>query len=135
MSLATAIVDNLVFVAAYALLGRIAVAQGVGRAVAIAFNYGTARRAVFLSRARHSETLPRFLALVVVNGFVSYAVLMYLHTRFGVSVIASKLIAEGLLFCANFALQRDFVFTRRTVNAARATDWDQYYRSVSLLPS
>jgi glycosyltransferase involved in cell wall biosynthesis len=130
LSLATAVVDNLVFVAAYALLGRVAFAQGIGRVVAIAFNYGTARRAVFLSRAKHSETLPRFLALVVVNGFVSYAVLMYLHTRFGMSVIASKLIAEGLLFCANFALQRDFVFTRKGVDSRGATDWDAYYRSV-----
>jgi putative flippase GtrA len=131
LSLATAIVDNVVFVAAYALLGRIGVAQGIGRAFAIVFNYSTARRAVFLSRAKHSETLPRFLALVIVNGFVSYAVLMYLHTRFGTTVIASKLIAEGLLFCANFALQRDFVFTRRNEGSStHVTDWDQYYRSV-----
>ena len=130
LSVATAVVDNLVFIAAYALLGRVAVAQAVGRVVAVAFNYGTARRAVFLSRAKHSETLPRFLLLVVLNGFVSYAVLMYLHTRFGLTIIASKLIAEGMLFCANFALQRDFVFTRKTVEPQRSTDWDQYYRSV-----
>ncbi|HYP06118.1 MAG TPA: bifunctional glycosyltransferase family 2/GtrA family protein, partial [Bryobacteraceae bacterium] len=102
LSLATAVVDNLVFIVAYAFLERVAVAQAIGRAVAVCFNYTSARRAVFLSRARHSETLPKFLALVIANGFVSYAVLTYLHSRFGLSVIASKLIAEGLLFCANF---------------------------------
>jgi glycosyltransferase involved in cell wall biosynthesis len=122
LSLATAVVDNVVFMAAFAAIGRVAFAQAVGRMVAVAFNYGTARRAVFLSRAKHRDTLPRYITLVVVNGFVSYAVLMYIHTRFGVSIIASKMFAEGLLFCANFALQRDFVFTRRTGDAHRVPD-------------
>jgi glycosyltransferase involved in cell wall biosynthesis len=129
LSLATAIVDNIVFAVAFAAAGKIGLAQIVGRLVAMLFNYGMARRAVFLSRAPHQQTLPRYALLVLVNGFVSYALLTFLNTRFGMDVITSKISAELLLFCANFALQRDFVFTRKREPEARATDWDSYYRS------
>jgi glycosyltransferase involved in cell wall biosynthesis len=129
LSLATALVDNVVFIVAFAMAGKIGLAQIVGRLVAMLFNYGMARRAVFLSRAPHHQTLPRYALLVLVNGFVSYALLTFLHTRFGMDVITSKISAELLLFCANFALQRDFVFTRKREPEAQATDWDSYYRS------
>ena len=129
LSLATAVVDNVVFVAAFAVAGKIGLAQVAGRLVAMLFNYGMARRAVFLSRAPHHQTLPRYALLVLLNGFVSYALLTFLHTRFGLDVITSKISAELLLFCANFALQRDFVFTRKREQGFKATDWDSYYRS------
>jgi putative flippase GtrA len=129
LSLATAIVDNLVFVLAFAIAGSIGLAQVAGRLVAMLFNYGMARKAVFLSRAPHRHTLPRYALLVLLNGFVSYALLTFLHTRFGMDVITSKISAELLLFCANFALQRDFVFTRKREADPQATDWDSYYRS------
>jgi hypothetical protein len=38
------------------------------------------------------------------------------------------MLAETLLFVANFLLQRDFVFTRRQNNSP-TTDWNQYYAS------
>ena len=117
LSLATAVVDNVVFLAAFSVAGSIGLAQVSGRLVAMFFNYGMARRAVFLSRAPHRQTLPRYALLVLVNGFVSYALLTFLNTRFGMDVIGSKISAELLLFCANFALQRDFVFTRKREQA------------------
>src|SRR4029079_1390953 len=58
-----------------------------------------------------------------------YALLTFLHTRFGIDVIGSKVSAELMLFCANFALQRDFVFTLKRQQETQATDWDSYYRS------
>ena len=130
LSLATAVVDNVVFLAAFSVAGSIGLAQVSGRLVAMFFNYGMARRAVFLSRAPHRQTLPRYALLVLVNGFVSYALLTFLNTRFGMDVIGSKISAELLLFCANFALQRDFVFTRKREQVISATDWDSYYRSL-----
>ena len=90
--------------------GRIGFAQIVGRLVAMLFNYGMARRAVFLSRAPHHQTLPRYALLVLVNGFVSYALLTFLHTRFGMDVITSKISAELLLFCAEFRSAARFRF-------------------------
>jgi putative flippase GtrA len=54
-----------------------------------------------------------FAGLAVASSLVSYALLMFIHKAFEVSVIPAKLMAEGLLFIAGFMAQRDFVFTRR----------------------
>jgi putative flippase GtrA len=113
LSLMTAVIDNIIFLLAFASFGQIALAQAAGRLVAVLFNYGAARRAVFLSRAPHRDTLWRYLLLVTVNGIAAYAGITYLHTRFGWKVLTSKICVEAGLFVVNFALQRDFVFTRR----------------------
>jgi SAM-dependent methyltransferase len=56
---------------------------------------------------------------------------MFLHQKFGAGIVASKVAAELALFCVSFALQRDFVFTRRRREETPiATDWDSYYHSV-----
>ncbi|MGH9629643.1 MAG: glycosyltransferase, partial [Bryobacteraceae bacterium] len=130
LSALTSVLDNAIFAAAFALGGSVAGAQFIARAIAMVFNYLCARRAVFLSRDSHRHSLPRYVLLVLVNGLLSYALLTFLHSRLGTGVVASKVIAELTLFCASFALQRDFVFTRRRRETASATDWDSYYRSV-----
>ncbi|MDX2150138.1 MAG: bifunctional glycosyltransferase family 2/GtrA family protein [Bryobacteraceae bacterium] len=122
ISLLTALVDNAVFYAAWRSTGDVLQSQVTGRAVAIAFNYLAARRAVFLSREPHTSTLPRYLLLVLLSGTVSYALIRSLEPATG--VVAGKLLAETTLFLVNFLVQRDVVFTKR----GRATDWDEYYR-------
>jgi hypothetical protein len=52
----------------------------------------------------------KYVALVVCNGLLSYAQFSFASSSDS-SAITAKLIAEGLLFLANFAIQRDFVFT------------------------
>ena len=59
------------------------------------------------------EALIPYLLLVAAMGLVSYSMIQFLHSRLGVSVIAAKLMAEGLLFLGNFAIQRDFIFSKR----------------------
>ena len=39
------------------------------------FNYSAARKAVFLSEERHVSTLPKYVALVALNGMISYALI------------------------------------------------------------
>jgi glycosyltransferase involved in cell wall biosynthesis/SAM-dependent methyltransferase len=129
LALLTAALDNLVFAGAFALTGSIGRSQLAGRAVAMVFNYLGARRAVFHSKQRHAAVLPKYVLVVALNGLISYALIQWLHTRFGAPAMAAKLAAEGLLFLINFAIQRDFVFTRRRESPA-ATDWDEYYTSV-----
>ena len=129
LSLATAVVDNAVFYAAWRAGGGVLASQVGGRAVAACFNYFLARRAVFLSRDSHASTLPRYLLLVACSGAVSYALIGFIDSTFAMGVIWAKLAAEGLLFLASFAIQRDFVFTRKTQATSAATDWDRYYKS------
>ncbi len=130
VSLITAALDNAVFLAAFYLSGNIWKSQAAGRVAAVGFNYLGARRAVFLSRESHSHTLSKYLLLVIANALISYQIIYMLIARFALSVPWAKLITESALFLANFTIQRDFVFTKRSSPSTQATDWDHYYQSV-----
>ena len=129
LSLCTAALDNAVFAIAFTQTHDIARSQIAGRLVAMVFNYWGARRTVFHSQQPHARVLPKYVALVALNGLVSYALIQFLHLTFGVHAVPAKLGAEALLFIANFAIQRDLVFTRRETTG-KATDWDRYYKNV-----
>ena len=113
LSLATAVLDNCVFVVTYQLTSAILTSQILARAAAVCFNYGLARRAVFLSDESHRTVFPKYLALVAVSGTLSYALIELLTATFGMRVFVAKLLAESIIFFVNFAIQRDFVFTRK----------------------
>ena len=130
VSFLTAVLDNAVFAATHISGGSIAQSQITARIVAMVFNYNGARSVVFHSRQGHGVVLPKYLLLVLCSGVLSYILIQFLHFRIGMSVMASKVSAEGVLFIANFAIQRDFVFTRREPDSPRTTDWDRYYISV-----
>jgi len=127
LSLCTAAVDNAVFAVAFRGTGNIARSMVAARLVAMTFNYLGVRRTVFHSQQPHSKVLPKYVALVALNGVVSYSLIQFLHGTFGIRAVPAKLFAESLLFIANFAIQRDLVFTRRG-KAGRATDWDRYHK-------
>ena len=117
LSLATALLDNVLFGIAYRAGLGIGAAQMVARTGAVLFNYNLARKAVFLSTERHNILLPRYLANVVLSGILSYTLIHYLVGHFGMHVFLSKAFAETLLFPVNFIIQRDIVFVRRTDRA------------------
>ena len=127
VSLCTAAIDNLVFVLAMALGGSIGQSLALARAVAMMFNFAGARGFVFHYKQWNAVLVPKYVAVVVGNGLVSYALIQFLGNSFGLATIPAKLLAESTLFLANFALQRDFVFTTR--ERAR-TAWDKYYAKV-----
>jgi putative flippase GtrA len=131
LSFLTAVLDNVIFAATYSATASIGESQIVARLVAMVFNYIGARRAVFHSQQSHAIVIPKYVLLVACNGILSYALIQFLHYRIGIGIVPSKLAAEGLLFIANFVIQRDIVFTKaRRVLPKRATDWDYYYTSV-----
>jgi putative flippase GtrA len=127
LSLATAVLDNVVFFAATRAGFMAAAAQLTARACAVMFNYPLARRAVFLSKEPHRSTLVRYLALVTASGFLSFELLRLFESWFGIGVLTAKILAESALFLVNFIVQRDFAFVRR--GQGDATDWDRYYRT------
>ena len=129
LSLLTALADNVVFYLAFQLTASIVQAQISGRAVAVLFNYAAVRSLVFHSRNPHRAVLPRYLLLVLGSGLLSYSLIQFLTSRFPIGVMAAKLLAEGLIFIANFTIQRDFIFTDRAARPA-ATNWDEYYKQV-----
>ena len=112
VALLTAALDCSVFAAAYWSGTSIHMAQTLARFVAMFFNYGAVRGAVFNSGQSHAEVVPKYLLLVVVSGVISYGTICWLIARLPLNVLVAKMIAESVIFLANFAIQRDFVFTR-----------------------
>ena len=112
-SLATAAIDNLTFDLVYRATGTIAGAQAAARATSLLFNYGLVRRLVFHNDERHRTLFPRYLLLVVVNALISYAGIRLLTTFTPLGVMPSKILAETLLFVANFLVQRNVIFKHR----------------------
>jgi glycosyltransferase involved in cell wall biosynthesis len=124
VSLMTAVLDNLVFYLAFRHTGHILGSQILARVFAVGFNYSMVRRSVFYSKQRHKTVLPKFLLLVLVSGTVSYAGIRLLSARLGINPVSAKLMVETVLFFANFAVQRMFIFKPQSSNAggtARAT--------------
>jgi putative flippase GtrA len=114
ISLVTAIIDNLTFYLVFQATGTIAGAQVAARTAAVLFNYRSVRRAVFFSDQRHRVLLPRYLLLVGANALLSYSGIRLLSSVTPLGVFPSKILTESLLFIANFTIQRDFIFTRRS---------------------
>jgi putative flippase GtrA len=113
VSFFTAILDNSAFFVVFHFTGKIIPAQLAGRLLALLFNYAGNRNAVFHSRQNHARVLPKYLALVAVNGVLSYQLIGLFSRKLGISVYAAKITAESLLFLLNFVIQRDFVFTKK----------------------
>src|SRR5450759_2032757 len=110
VSLAAALLDNLIFYLVWKRSGHILGAQVAARLVSVVFNYTMVRARVFASREAHQVLLPKYLLLVVSSGTASYLGIQFLTTRLGVTAMPAKLFLETLLFAVNFAVQRMFVF-------------------------
>ena len=110
VSFLTALLDNLVFYAAYRRTGQVLASQVLGRTLAVAFNYWMVRRSVFYSHQQHRSTLPKYLALVLLSGAASYGGIQLLGVSLGIHPVAAKLIVESGLFFVNFAVQRLLIF-------------------------
>jgi len=111
-AISSALIDNAVFILVYSLSPGIFLAQVSARAISMGFNYLAVKKVAFYSDLKHRKTFPKYLSLVVVSGLVSYLLIKVLNSLLGISVVPAKLIAESVVFLANFAIQRDFIFTR-----------------------
>lgn len=110
ISMLTAVLDNILFYTFFHPTGNVAASLIGARLIALGFNYAAVRKAVFLSREQHKVALPRYLLLAVANVCLSYSLISFLSNRLGFPVVTAKIGVESVLFIANFAIQRDFVF-------------------------
>ena len=113
VSVLTAVIDNLVFLVCFQLWGIISLSQVVARIAAGAFQFTAVRSGVFRSHAAVQPALLKFIALVLLSGGVSFLMIWGLRTFTPLGVMPSKLLAEGLLFFANFVVQREVIFGKR----------------------
>ncbi len=127
-SIATAIIDMVVFTIGQYLGQNILLSVIAGRLVAGVFQFLASKRFVFRSSRSFWSELVKYVLLVAALMFVSNSAISVLVRRLGMNVYLAKLLAEALLFLASFAVQRLFVFgDPQRESLADATDWDAYY--------
>ena len=105
--------DTLVFSIVYSRRGDVATSQAAGRIAAMCVTFMILRSVVFRSDAVPWLTFARYAGLVAFSGWVSYGLIELLRDQVRLPVLEAKLVAEGLLFLGNFAIQRQFIFTQR----------------------
>jgi putative flippase GtrA len=138
LSMATSGLDFSVFALVYVAAHNILAATAIARAVAGTFNFISNRTLVFRSTGGLAREALKYALLVMMLMGVSYGLVTSLMIFAGLGVYASKLLAEGVLFAASFALQNLWVFPDREPGrgradiAARGTDWNEYYRRPAL---
>jgi glycosyltransferase involved in cell wall biosynthesis len=113
LSLITAAIDYSVFAIVFTARHEILLSVIMARAVAGTFNFTANRTVVFKSRGRVLLEALKYATLVVALMVVSYGLITTMVTVFGFGVYTSKVLAEGTLFAASFALQRLVVFAGR----------------------
>jgi putative flippase GtrA len=113
-SLSSALIDFAVFLLIYGLTANLLVGQACARLIGMLYNYSVVKRMVFFSEEEVSRTFPKYLALVICSGSISYLLIKVLTQFSPLPVIVAKAVVESLVFLANFAIQRDFVFLKNT---------------------
>lgn len=113
VSVMTAALDNIVFIAAFHLWPNVLGCQVLGRGVAGLFNYYSNKTGVFHSGVQDRFALPRYWMSVAFLGALSYFLIWRLHAMAGFEIPAAKLCVETALFALSFLVQRDFVFLGR----------------------
>ena len=112
VALISAIADNLLFLSLLQVPMDVMHAQFVARCVAIPLNFILLRKFVFYSTLDLRLVLPRYLGVVAIF-FCLSAIFVSMRTASGYSAVPAKFFVEGLLFFANFIIQRDYVFSNR----------------------
>ena len=114
VSLLTMLIDNSVFLLSMSVWPYIPLSQALARIVAGTFQFTAARSGVFRSHVAMKPALLKYITLLFVSGAASFC-MIWVFLRFTpLGVMPSKLLAEGLLFFANFVVQREWIFVRRS---------------------
>lgn len=114
LSIITATFDYIVFIILSSLGVSIFASQFLSRLFAITFNYPLVKNVVFCSNEKDSSTFFKYISLVFISGTISLVLIEYLHTKLGITIVVAKVIAESVIYLANFTVQRDLIFTTRT---------------------
>jgi glycosyltransferase involved in cell wall biosynthesis len=112
-SMATAVIDNVVFVLALRIWPDALLSQVVGRLVAGTFQFTAGKSGVFHSKAHTAVAMPKYWLSVATFGALSYMLIQSIVTFTSIRLVPAKLCAETALFFLSFVVQRDFVFGQR----------------------
>jgi len=111
-------VDTVVLLVLTAVTGALIPAIIAARAVSATVNFAVNRRVVF--RARGRAGMPRQLvryAVLALALLASNIVWLDALTRYGVPLVAAKVLTEAVLFVTSYGVQRSFVFGTTGIGA------------------
>ena len=117
LSIITAAIDYATFAIVFTARHEILTAIGVARLIAGTFNFLANRSVAFRSRGNVAPEAAKYAALLVGLMLISYALISALVNVFHFNVYVGKVLVEGTLFLASFALQNLVVFSRRKDDA------------------
>jgi putative flippase GtrA len=111
-SLASVVVDFVVFMAVYPIIGNILWSIYAARAVSLFVNFGLNRRLVFNDKNHVRKTFPKYLALVIVSGYFASLCIGWLNSFFLLPIYLAKITAESILYIINFVVQKKIIFKK-----------------------
>lgn len=115
-SVASALLDTLLFYLVFRSGVGVGVSVVVARAVSSLINFGLNKRFVFQSSRPVPVAVLMYYVLVAVVGVLSYGAIRLLHDGVGIPVLAAKILSDTLLFALSFLTQRDVIFKRPPVH-------------------
>ena len=113
LSIITAGIDYATFAIVFTARDNILLSIIIARLIAGTFNFTANRTVVFRSRGPLLSEALKFATLVITLMSISYGLVTVMVDVLGFGVYTSKLLAEGGLFAASFALQNLVVFSGR----------------------
>lgn len=113
LSILTAIIDYTIFSISWIISSNILLSTIIARIFAGIFNFTFAKKAVFLSGNDMLPELMKYISLVTVLMFISYGFITFLILLFNINIFVAKIIVEGTLFFASFAMQRLYIFNMK----------------------
>lgn len=109
-SLLSALLDNVIFALALWLGSSLLLSQIFGRLMVLLLNYLMNRRAVFRSKTKVVNSLPRYLGLALFLLLTSYSLIYITISWFKIDVLVAKIGVESMLFIVSFIIQKLYVF-------------------------
>ena len=113
-SIATAIVDFIVFMVSLSFGANIFTANILARTASIGVQFVLLDRFVFYSNSKFIKFI-LFATYVYIMGALSAWTQVGVVEHFGISVVLAKILVEGLLFFINFAVLRLYIFTKTKI--------------------
>lgn len=92
--------------------------QLAARVLSVLFNYPLAKKIVFHFEGGNSYPFFKYIILVLINFIISFSIINYCVSHFNMAPVIAKVMVESTLFLANFAIQRDFIFTKKIAYGA-----------------
>jgi len=112
-AMTASLLDYLLFALFYRASENILISLIAARSIAVSVAYLLARNIVFKSTEPVQKTVQLYGLAVIGYMFISYGSIRYMNSFFGINAVVAKLITEGIMFFASFAIQRDFIFKEK----------------------